>query len=69
MATTPDDILDAALKLPESDRLRIASRLLDTLPADFPGIGEEDDGFLDELGRRADDTEPTIPLAELWKQD
>lgn len=67
MATTPDDILDAALKLPEPDRLRIASRLLDTLPAGLPGIGEDDDGFLDELDRRADDTD-TIPLSELWKQ-
>lgn len=69
MATTPDDILDAALKLPESDRLRIASRLLDTLPADHPGIFEDDDGFLDELERRAGDKEAMIPLAELWKQD
>ena len=69
MASTPDEIIDAALKLPESDRLMIATRLLDTLRDDQPGLSEDDPGFLDELERRANDTGPTIPLSELWKQD
>ncbi len=69
MATSPDEIIDAALKLPESDRLLIAARLLDTLPDDYPGLSEDEAGFMDELERRANDTEATIPVSELWKQD
>lgn len=69
MATSPDEIIDAALKLPESDRLLIAARLLDTLPDDYPGLSEDEAGFMDELERRANDTEAMISVSELWKQD
>lgn len=69
MAFNSNEILDAALKLPESDRLLIAARLLATLPDDYPGLSEVDTGLLDELERRACDTEPTIPVSELWRQD
>ena len=69
MASTSDEIIDAALKLPESDRLLIAARLLDTLPDDHPGLSEDDAGFLNELERRAKDTQSTVPVSELWKQD
>ena len=69
MATIPDDIIDATMKLPEAHRLLIATRLLDALPADLPGLLEDDPGFIDELERRARDTEATIPAAELWTQE
>lgn len=69
MPANRDEILDAALKLPEPDRLLIATRLFDTLPDDAPSLSEDAPGFLDELERRANDTEPTIPVSELWKQD
>lgn len=69
MASSPNEIIDAALKLPESDRLLIAARLLETLPDDYPGLSADDAGFLDELERRGADAEPTIPVSELWKQD
>jgi hypothetical protein len=68
MASSPSEIIDAALKLSESDRLVIAVRLLETLPDDHPGLSEDDPGFLDELERRANDTEPTTPVSDLWKQ-
>lgn len=68
MASTPDEIFDAALKLPEGERLVIASRLLETLPDDLPGLSDEDADFLSELERRAQDTGPTIPVSELWKR-
>jgi hypothetical protein len=55
--------------LPEADRLLIASRLLDTLPDDFPGLLEDDPGFLTELECRANDKGATIPISELWHQD
>ncbi len=69
MSASPDEILDAALKLSETDRLLIATRLLETVPDDLPGLSEEDAGFLEELDRRAQDTGATIPISELWKQD
>jgi hypothetical protein len=69
MASCAHEIIDAALKLPEADRLLIATRLLETLPDDYPGLSEDDPGFLDELVRRAGDREPTVRLNELWNQD
>jgi len=69
MVTSRDEILNAALKLPESDRLLIATRLMDTLPEELPGLSEDDPGFLEELERRACDSESTIPASELWKRD
>lgn len=69
MSASRDEILNAALKLPDSDRLLIATRLLDTLPDDMPGLSEDDPGFLEELERRAQDTGATLPAVELWKQD
>ncbi len=69
MVASLSEILDAAMKLPESDRLLIATRLMDTLPEELPGLSDDDPGFLDELERRAADTEPTVPVSRLWKQD
>ncbi|MEX0711296.1 MAG: hypothetical protein WD278_03035 [Pirellulales bacterium] len=69
MPASRDEILDAALKLPEADRLVIVRRLLDTLPDDIPGLSDDDPGFLRELERRASDTEATIPISELWEQE
>jgi len=69
MASSPNEILDAAMKLPESERLLIATRLLETLPDDYPGLSEDDAGFLAELERRASDNEAAVPVSELWKQD
>ena len=69
MASNPNEIIDAALQLPEADRLLIATRLLETLPDDCPGLLEDDAGFLDEIERRASDKDSTIPVSELWKQD
>lgn len=65
MASSPNEIIDAALKLPESDRLLIATRLLETLPDDYPSLSEDDPGFLDELEYRAGDSEPTFPVMDL----
>ncbi len=68
MASSPNEIIAAALNLPESDRLLIATRLLETLPDDYPGLWEIDPGMLEELEHRAGDTLPTIAVADLWKQ-
>lgn len=68
MASSPDEILAAALELPDSDRLRIAVRLLDTVPADAE-LPEDDAEFLAELNRRANEAEHWVPRSELWNRD
>jgi len=68
MQANRDDVLDAALQLSESDRLLIATRLMDTLSEGVVGLSEDDPEFLAELERRANDVGPTIPVSELWKQ-
>jgi hypothetical protein len=65
MPATRDEILDAALQLPESDRLAIASRLMETIPEDFPGLADDDPEFDAELKRRSGDTEGSISWEEL----
>lgn len=65
MPSTRDEILDAALQLPESDRLVIASRLMETLPDELPGLSEDDPDFAVELDRRSGDTDGAIPWEQL----
>ena len=69
MLTSRDEILDSALKLPETDRLLIAARLLETIPDDIPGLSLDDADLLEELERRAQDTTGAVPVSDLWKQD
>lgn len=66
MQLTPDAILEAAMKLPENERLDLAARLLDTVP---PGIMSIDDpDLMAELDRRAADDSGSIPWSELQKE-
>jgi len=63
MQLTPDALYEAALQLPEGERLDLAVRLMDTVP---PGMLSEDDvDFLAELDRRAADDSDSIPWSEL----
>lgn len=51
---TADELIQAALKLPESDRLFLATELFASIPPP-PGILCEDDpGFVEELDRRSE---------------
>jgi hypothetical protein len=52
MSATREEILDAALRLPESDRLDIAHRLMETLPDELPGLSEDEPHLVEELDRR-----------------
>lgn len=63
MQLTPDSIFEAAMSLPENERLDLAARLLDTVP---PGIISEDDpDFIEELDRRFNDGSRTKPWSEI----
>jgi hypothetical protein len=64
MSTAHDDILKSALSLPESDRIRLATELLDSFPGTPPGLSIEDPEFLKELERRA----PGIPWEEIQRK-
>lgn len=63
-----DELLQAALKLPESDRLYIAAELLASIPPP-PGILCEDDpGFFEELERRSDEHRRDPSKAIPWEE-
>ncbi|MBS0261418.1 MAG: hypothetical protein JSS02_05630 [Planctomycetes bacterium] len=65
MSATLNEILDAALKLPELDRVTIANRLLDTLPEKLPGLSDADSEFDVELDRRSGDLSGSVPWEQL----
>jgi putative addiction module component (TIGR02574 family) len=63
MQLTPETIFEAAMALPESERLDLASRLMDTVPPDI--MSTDDPDFVAELERRFNDGAPTIPWSEI----
>lgn len=65
MQLTPDLILEAALRLPEGDRLDLAYRLLDTLPPEPDLLTLDDPNLIAELDRRAADDSGSMPWSEL----
>ena len=65
MPTDPQAILDAALQLPENERLAIVSRLLETLPPEDVTISLDDAQLAEELDRRFADSEGAVPWSDL----
>ncbi len=65
MSTIGDEILQAALQLPEGDRLAIVHRLLETLPEDLPGLPVDDPEFAAELERRSGDWDGAVAWEHL----
>ena len=63
MQLTSEAILEAALNLPENERLDLAARLLDTVPPDIMSV--DDPEFISELDRRFNDESSTIPWSEI----
>ncbi|MDC0274257.1 MAG: hypothetical protein P8M30_14465 [Planctomycetaceae bacterium] len=68
MTTTRDDILEAAIKLSDADRLVIANRLLETLEHDIPGAKVDDPELLELLEKRSGQWEHSLSWDELRKQ-
>lgn len=60
-----DALFDAALQLSETDRLDLATRLLETLPDDLPGLDSEDPDFHEELLRRSGDVAGSVSWQQL----
>jgi hypothetical protein len=63
MQLTPNAIFAAAMAVPKSERLDLASRLLDTVPPNALSIDDPD--FIEELDRRFNDGAPTVPWTEV----
>lgn len=73
MPTTHDEILEAALKLSEAERLSIATQLLATLPdetdeIELSELELDDEELIKEWDRRANDGSEPIPVSEIWKR-
>jgi hypothetical protein len=64
-----NEILEAALRLPEPERIILITRLLETLPADDLGLSLDRPDLLEELERRFKDLEGAVPLSDLWKRE
>jgi putative addiction module component (TIGR02574 family) len=69
MQSTSETIVEAAMKLPENERLVVVSRLLESMPAEDSGLSLDDDSFLDELDRRFKDLEGAMSWPELRAEE
>jgi hypothetical protein len=65
MAQSNDSIFEAAMMLPEKERITLASRLLESVPSDDVTISVDDSSLIKELDRRFTDREGGIPWSEL----
>jgi len=69
MQTPSEAVFEAALRLPESERLTLVSRLLETMPVEDSAITLDDEGLAAELERRFADREGTVPWSELQAEN
>ena len=65
MQESSEALFEAAMKLPEAERLRLASRLLETKADEDAAIGLEDPAFQDELERRFTDPADSVAWPDL----
>lgn len=65
MQGTSKAVLDAAMQLPEEERMEVVSRLLETLPHDVDVWSSDDPDFINELDRRFADPAGSISWTEL----
>lgn len=68
MSTTREDLLRSALELSESDRLRLAAELMETVSDAFPGWSLDDEGLSAELESRANDGSAGVPWESVKAQ-
>jgi hypothetical protein len=65
MEPNTDAIFEAAMLLPEVERLTLVSRLLETVPDEDVAISVDDPAFVEELDRRFADREGSVPWSDL----
>ena len=65
MQLPSETVFEAALGLPENERLALVSRLLETIPVDDSALSLDADSLVEELDRRFADREGSIEWSEL----
>ncbi len=65
MQINSEAIFEAALKLPENERLVLVNRLLETVPDEPAGLSIDDPDLAEELKRRCADLEGAVPWEQL----
>lgn len=65
MQLPTESVFEAALGLPENERLALVSRLLETIPVDDSAVSLDDDSLLEELDRRFADHEGAVDWSDL----
>jgi hypothetical protein len=65
MSSTADQAFEAAMQLPEEDRVVLVGRLLETMPAREIALSLDAPNLLDELDQRFADREGEIRWADL----
>ena len=65
MQLPSETVFEAALGLPENERLALVSRLLETMPVDESAISLDDESLVEELDRRFADREGSVTWPEL----
>jgi hypothetical protein len=65
MQSPSEAVFEAALKLPEGERLTLVSRLLETMPPEDATASLDDAPLAEELERRFADREGSVPWSDL----
>lgn len=65
MSSSADQAFEAAMQLPEEDRVALIGRLLETMPARDFGLSLDTTNLLEELDHRFTDQEGEIRWADL----
>ena len=60
-----ETVFEAALELPENERLALVSRLLETMPIEDAALALDDDSLVEELDRRFADREGSVSWSQL----
>lgn len=69
MSVTADEIVTAAIQLPESDRLAIVSRFLETMDEEDILQSVDDADFIAEMRGRRDDPTGAVEWSQLRHED
>jgi hypothetical protein len=65
MSSSADQAFEAAMRLPEEDRVALIGRLLETMPARDFGLSLDTPNLLEELDHRFTDQDGEIRWADL----
>ncbi len=68
MSATREDVLKSAMELSETDRLLLATELMETVSDDLPGWSIDDPEFQVELERRSSDGSQGISWQDVQAQ-